>query len=118
MPTYGYRKVQAEKQKDWLIEVPQNVDPNTDMFAEKAKTKKENVAKNEYQRLRNIAAARKIKVPQVGLPPMEANLHVPQVSYIINLKLMIIDLKLLINNGRKVLHPFLDDFYFWYCWTE
>lgn len=80
VPTYGYRKVQAEKQKDWLIEVPQNVDPNTDMFAEKAKTKKENVAKNEYQRLRNIAAARKIKVPQVGLPPMEANLHVPQLQ--------------------------------------
>lgn len=54
------------------------------MFAEKVKTKKENVAKNEYQRLRNIAAARKIKVPQVGLPPMEANLHVPQVSCIID----------------------------------
>lgn len=79
MPTYGFKKAAAEKEKNWLLEVPSNLDPNTDMFAEKSKTKKENVAKNEYQRLRNIAAARKVKVPKVAVPPMESNLHVPQV---------------------------------------
>lgn len=50
------------------------------MFAEKAKVKKENIAKNEYQRLRNIAASKKIKVPKVAVPPMEGNLHVSQVK--------------------------------------
>lgn len=50
------------------------------MFAERTKVKKENIAKNEYQRLRNIAAARKVKVPKVAVPPMEGNLHVPQVN--------------------------------------
>ncbi|XKL69198.1 hypothetical protein PGB90_006967 [Kerria lacca] len=80
IPTYGYRKAAAEKEKNWVLEVPQNVHPNTDMFAEKTKTKKENIAKNEYQRLRNVAASRKIKVPKVGIPPMETNLHVSQLK--------------------------------------
>jgi fructosamine-3-kinase len=31
-----------------------------------AKTKNENVAKNEFQRLRNLAKAKNVKIPRVG----------------------------------------------------
>lgn len=48
--------------------MPQNVDPMEDMFAKKANEKSEKVAKNELQRLKNIARARKVKIPRVGLP--------------------------------------------------
>lgn len=41
------------------------------MFAKKKEEKKERVAKNEFQRLRNIARASKIKLPSVGLMPTE-----------------------------------------------
>lgn len=81
IPTYGYKKAAADKEKDWILEVPGNAaDPNIDLFAEKREAKKERVAKNEYQRLRNIAASRKIKVPAVGLPPLEGTLHSNQVK--------------------------------------
>ncbi|XP_050523562.1 ribosome biogenesis regulatory protein homolog [Daktulosphaira vitifoliae] len=81
VPTYGYKKAAAEKEKDWILEVPGNApDPNIDLFAQKREAKKERVAKNEYQRLRNIAASRKIKVPAVGLPPLEGTLHSNQLK--------------------------------------
>lgn len=65
------------------MEVPGNAaDPNVDLFAQKNEAKKERVAKNEYQRLRNIAASRKIKVPAVGLPPLEGTLHSNQVCFL------------------------------------
>lgn len=60
-PQYGYRSANNQS-KDWLIEVPDNADPNVDYFAKKQDEKKEKVAKNEYQRLRNIASAQKMKV--------------------------------------------------------
>ncbi|CAH1391054.1 unnamed protein product [Nezara viridula] len=69
VPRYGYKKTKAEKEKDWIIEVPGNVDPYTDMFEKKSTIKQEKVAKNEFQRLRNIAKAKKTKVPSMGLPP-------------------------------------------------
>ncbi|XP_053607086.1 ribosome biogenesis regulatory protein homolog [Plodia interpunctella] len=68
VPLYGFRKAAAEKEKNWVIEVPQNVDPMTDMYEKKATEKSEKVAKNELQRLKNIARARKVKIPRVGLP--------------------------------------------------
>lgn len=71
MPRFGYRRAEAEKQKDWVLEVPQHADPMEDQFAKKAEGKKEKVAKNEYQRLRNLAASKKIKLPREGLPPVE-----------------------------------------------
>lgn len=40
-----------------------------DQFEKKANIKRENVAKNELQRMRNIAAARKVKIPQTGMLP-------------------------------------------------
>ena len=40
----------------------------TDMYEKKASEKSEKVAKNELQRLKNIARAKKVKIPRVGLP--------------------------------------------------
>lgn len=38
------------------------------MYEKKAGEKSEKVAKNELQRLKNIARARKVKIPRVGIP--------------------------------------------------
>ncbi|GJQ73311.1 hypothetical protein Trydic_g13682 [Trypoxylus dichotomus] len=67
IPLYGYKRAQVTRDKDWLLEVPQNADPLEDQFAKKAEVKTERVAKNELQRLRNIAKSRNIKVPRMGL---------------------------------------------------
>ncbi|XP_071514943.1 ribosome biogenesis regulatory protein homolog [Panulirus ornatus] len=67
VPRYGYRKVKAEKEKNWVKEVPDHGDPYEDQFFKAAELKKENIAKNEYQRLRNIARNRKLRVPHVGV---------------------------------------------------
>lgn len=69
VPRYGYQRSKAEKEKNWIIEVPNNVDPYTDMFEKKASLKQEKVSSNEFQRMRNIAKAKNIKVPSMGLPP-------------------------------------------------
>ncbi|VDM57311.1 unnamed protein product [Angiostrongylus costaricensis] len=53
-PTYGYRRANDDT-KDWLIEIPDGADPNKDYFAERVEKKKERIAKNETQRLKNIA---------------------------------------------------------------
>lgn len=49
------------------MEVPQNADPMEDQFQKKVDLKNERVAKNEMQRLKNIARAQKIKMPRVGI---------------------------------------------------
>lgn len=67
VPLYGFKRTQAEKDKDWVLEVPQNDNPMEDQFAKKAVAKQERVAKNELQRLRNIAKAKNVKVPRMGL---------------------------------------------------
>lgn len=67
VPLYGFRRAQAQREKDWVLEVPQNADPMEDQFAKKADAKTERVAKNELQRLRNIAKARKVKIPRGGV---------------------------------------------------
>lgn len=66
VPTYGYLKAKAEKEKDWCLEVPQNVDPNTDMFQKKKDLKNERIAKNEIKRMKNIARAQKVEMPRAG----------------------------------------------------
>lgn len=68
IPTYGYKRAKAEKQKEWLVETNDNIDPTNDPFAKAKLDKKERQSKNELQRLRNIAKARNIKLPRVGLP--------------------------------------------------
>lgn len=65
---WGYKRAKDDT-KDWLIEVPETADPNEDQFAKRVKAKKERVAKNELNRLRNIARAQKVKIPGVGLTP-------------------------------------------------
>ncbi|CAL2046001.1 hypothetical protein CAEBREN_25604 [Caenorhabditis brenneri] len=61
-PTYGYRRGNDDT-KDWLIEIPDNAeDPNKDFFAERKEKKKERIAKNETQRLKNLARQMKTTV--------------------------------------------------------
>jgi regulator of ribosome biosynthesis len=66
VPTYGYQHNKAIKEKDWLLEVPKNVDPMTDMFQEKRDLRQEKIAKNEINRMKNVARASKIKLPRAG----------------------------------------------------
>nr|XP_004921974.1 ribosome biogenesis regulatory protein homolog [Bombyx mori] len=80
VPLYGFKKTAAEKEKNWLIEVPQNLDPMTDMYEKKAGEKSEKVAKNELQRLKNLARAKKVKIPRVGLPVTSDKASATQLS--------------------------------------
>ncbi|GIY47768.1 ribosome biogenesis regulatory protein homolog [Caerostris darwini] len=59
-PRYGYHGI--NNQKDWVMEIPDNKDPNENYFGKKQEEKKEKIAKNEFHRLRNIAKASKVKV--------------------------------------------------------
>ncbi|XP_076869501.1 ribosome biogenesis regulatory protein homolog [Brachyhypopomus gauderio] len=65
---WGYKRAR-DGTKEWLIEVPESADPNEDQFAKRKQAKNERVAKNEYNRLKNISRAQKTKVPGVGLAP-------------------------------------------------
>ncbi|XP_044253239.1 ribosome biogenesis regulatory protein homolog [Tribolium madens] len=67
IPLYGFKRSAALREKNWLIEVPQNANPMEDQFAKKTEAKSEKVAKNELQRLRNIAKAKNVKIPRFGL---------------------------------------------------
>lgn len=72
VPRYGFKRAQAEKDKDWVLEVPQNADPMEDQFEKKANLKSEKVAKNEIQRMRNIVRAKKMPMPRSGYLGPEA----------------------------------------------
>ncbi|XP_047424692.1 ribosome biogenesis regulatory protein homolog [Mugil cephalus] len=65
---WGYKRAN-DNTKEWLIEVPETADPNEDQFSKRVKAKKERVAKNEFNRLKNIARAQKVKIPGMGLTP-------------------------------------------------
>lgn len=67
-PRWGYGR-KNDSTKDWLIEIKKNEDPDQDFFAKRTTEKNERVAKNELQRLRNVARSSKKKVPGVGLTP-------------------------------------------------
>ena len=56
MPRYGFKKRQAEEEKNWVSELPGNAQDSHDPIAARKKKKEEAVAKNELQRLRNLAA--------------------------------------------------------------
>ncbi|PVD37920.1 hypothetical protein C0Q70_00522 [Pomacea canaliculata] len=64
-PRWGYNRINSEKEK-WAIEVKEGADAFEDPFAKLKKEKQERVAKNELQRLRNFARARKMKVSTDG----------------------------------------------------
>lgn len=65
---WGYKRAKDDT-KAWMIEVPNTADPNEDQFAKRKNAKKERVAKNEYNRLKNIARAQKVQIPGLGLTP-------------------------------------------------
>lgn len=68
-PRFGYHGINQNSDQ-WVIEVPDNADPNTDFFDKQTEEKKERVAKNELQRLRNIARSSKMKLPgTAGIVP-------------------------------------------------
>ncbi|XP_023210634.1 ribosome biogenesis regulatory protein homolog [Centruroides sculpturatus] len=67
-PRWGY-KSKDNTSNDWVIEIPENADPNIDYFGKKKEEKKERKAKNEFKRLKNIARAQKFK--GVGVMPSE-----------------------------------------------
>lgn len=43
MPRHGFKRAQAEREKNWVIEVPQNADPFEDQFEKLEKKKQEKV---------------------------------------------------------------------------
>jgi regulator of ribosome biosynthesis len=67
VPRYGFKRAAVEKEKNWLLPAPDTAQPNEDQFSKLAKIKSENVAKNEFQRLRNLAKAKNVKIPRVGV---------------------------------------------------
>merc|ERR1712173_190543 len=69
VPQFGYKKVQAEADKNWAIPVKHNHDPNEDPYEKLAEDKREKVAKNELQRLRNLARNKNVAIPSVGVVP-------------------------------------------------
>ncbi len=73
VPRYGYKKAKAEETKNWMMEYKGNAQDADDPFEKAREDKRERVAKNELQRLRNIARARKVKVPGVGLTPVKSD---------------------------------------------
>nr|XP_027203995.1 ribosome biogenesis regulatory protein homolog [Dermatophagoides pteronyssinus] len=60
---------------EWMIEVPDQADPNVDYFAKKSEERNERVAKNELQRLRNISRNLKLRLPGTSgiLPNLDTN---------------------------------------------
>ncbi|XP_071874985.1 ribosome biogenesis regulatory protein homolog [Bombus fervidus] len=71
IPTFGYKRNKAIEQKEWLVEVNNEGKAMEDPFAAAKTAKEERKSKNELQRLRNIAKAKNIKIPKVGLPTRE-----------------------------------------------
>ncbi|XP_043289946.1 ribosome biogenesis regulatory protein homolog [Venturia canescens] len=73
VPTFGYQKVKAQEQKEWLVELGDDNNPKSESDPRTASStaKQERTAKNELQRLRNLARAKNIKIPRVGLPSTE-----------------------------------------------
>ncbi|KAJ2500384.1 Rhodanese- sulfurtransferase [Coemansia sp. RSA 1972] len=52
-PRFGYKGVNNDDQKPWLIEVPGNADVNADMYQERRDEKKERIEKNMRRMTRN-----------------------------------------------------------------
>ena len=71
MPNYGFKRAEADKQKNWLVELGDDNTPKEDPFTAQSASKQERKAKNELQRLRNIAKSKNVKIPRVGLPSTE-----------------------------------------------
>ncbi|CAB4030611.1 ribosome biogenesis regulatory homolog, partial [Paramuricea clavata] len=57
-PRWGFKRAN-DNTNEWLIEVPGNADPYEDQFLKREQEKKERVAKNDFQRLKNIGRSQK-----------------------------------------------------------
>merc|ERR1712055_522025 len=69
VPQFGYKMVVAEQQKNWMMPMKGNAPDTEDPFEKLAESKREKVAKNELQRLRNLAKVKKVNVPSLGVVP-------------------------------------------------
>ncbi|XP_042317164.1 ribosome biogenesis regulatory protein homolog [Sceloporus undulatus] len=59
---WGYKRAGGDndpKRPQWLLEVPASADPMQDQFARRKEEKRERVARNEFNRLRNLARAQR-----------------------------------------------------------
>ncbi|KAJ2078476.1 Rhodanese- sulfurtransferase [Coemansia sp. RSA 988] len=66
-PRYGYKGVNNDDQRPWLVEVPSNADPEKDQFQVPREEKKERINKNQRRQQRNLeegAMSEKRKNPQ------------------------------------------------------
>lgn len=54
IPAWGYKSKRHQKNKEWAIEIPDQAPDDTDMFQKRKEEHNKRVAKNEFQRLRNI----------------------------------------------------------------
>ncbi|KFD59054.1 hypothetical protein M514_00217, partial [Trichuris suis] len=68
-PRWGYKRANDDT-KDWLIEISDKDNPFEDYFAKRMEAKKERIAKNELQRLKNIArSVKESSLPDIGVGP-------------------------------------------------
>lgn len=70
IPRFGYKKAVAEQTKNWMMPYKGNAPDDEDPFDKAIESKRERVAKNELQRLRNVARNKNVKIPKVGVTPM------------------------------------------------
>ncbi|KAI9506225.1 Rhodanese- sulfurtransferase [Coemansia spiralis] len=67
-PRYGFKGINNDDQKPWLIEVPGNADPYADQYQARRQEKKERVEKNKRRQQRN---AEEGVATEKGLKPQE-----------------------------------------------
>ncbi|VDL19948.1 unnamed protein product [Hymenolepis diminuta] len=66
-PRWGKDRIDSVKDK-WVLEVPDNADPYEDQFEKLSNARKEKRAKNELNRLKNIArTVKKGQAPPIGV---------------------------------------------------
>jgi len=80
VPQFGYKKVKVEQEKNWMMEVKGGAPDEEDPYEKEAEAKREKIAKNELQRLRNLAKARKVNVPTAGVLPTTQKTEVKGVT--------------------------------------
>lgn len=104
VPLYGYKRAAAEKEKEWVLEVPENANPMEDQFTKGKALKNERVSKNELQRMRNIAKARNVKVPRVGITNPDVSSAKDVIGYDFSFYVIFINVVLVANccNGGTV----------------
>ncbi|CAK9797609.1 Ribosome biogenesis regulatory protein homolog [Anthophora quadrimaculata] len=80
IPSFGYKRNKAMEQKEWLVEIKNDGKDVQDPIAAAKTAKEERKSKNELHRLRNIAKAKNIKIPRVGLLTKEHFPNAQQLS--------------------------------------